>query len=1114
MLRTVRLATLSAAASIVIVLASLTVPLSAYASEEPLSPCVATDEQRTTYAEDGTLEERTAFQEGLDNDEPTAGLIQQAIAREQASNGIATNAVPGNDGGMATVGKAHVLALRVSFPDKKFEAGDTLEALQALIGPRNEGEAALPSAGPYPYESLHAYYQRASYGTLTITGEAVDYEAQHERDYYTANIGQLYKEALDHLEASGVDLAQFDANGDGRIDAVYLHFAGADTGWGSVWWSNEQVLNVPDTTYANGTVQLWNAVALANPCDTAWAAQTMIHETGHVLGLPDYYQYASQQGGSTGRTGILTFDIMMLNQGDHNGFSKWMLGWLPESKITRVFANEDGIDVKRDGAVVQHVDPAEDGSSSVEQALAAFTSDDLRETGGIIVVANEDESMFSSYYLLQYDQFASNQSVYYGGAQGTENIPLPSGFRLYRVQAEVGSGGNYLVHSNAYGTTHDQLIELVDPDMSEPHTETDSLIPSAIGSDEYGCMLYEGDGVSPQGYPSTNFYENANVGFTGLTISVTESEAAQGTVAISYSNADKPADPVDFTLTPTFDAVSNVCTLTFEASLAPKLTTPLPAATQLIVDGQHHALYDIAVDGTTVSLSCLLDAGSIGPSSTCEIVFPAGLFTLSRTSEGTTYSPEIRLPLKADASLTAVSRSGAYQGTEYTDGLVATSNVFTSPNGTKRFFQIADGTLRLHTLDADDPARVTSRTIEGVSIPATIERASINVTPLSDTSAFAIVSAQYGPGTGYWIDLESGTVTASHPFEQTSMQPCTASGTTVLVVTYHYGPERGQLVTALTPREDGSVQARYGWTNAQSTASVDAGTLAFGFANAQGDTMEEARIVPTGTIVEALRDGATSPEDAPLVGELCTPERAEATLPLHESRALQDVQRAGARYYALMGPEFSSTAETSNLLIRFDDGGVEQARADVKASGSAQYQQLSVARYGTVALAARTELAKPKVTRSDVLFCDANLQPLSTLTTASNGVGAWLDDGSWLSVGLSLEASSGPKGSPEEAGAVGATEGGGTDDRLRVIYAITEQLDKEPAKPDDPDDPAKPEEPAGPGEDPQPLPKPDGAGDDAAHKLAPTGDPTGPLALAALVATLVAGGALARKRSR
>ena len=38
---------------------------------------------------------------------------------------------------------------------------DTLEALQALIGPRAVGEAALPSAGGFPYENLHDYYLRA-----------------------------------------------------------------------------------------------------------------------------------------------------------------------------------------------------------------------------------------------------------------------------------------------------------------------------------------------------------------------------------------------------------------------------------------------------------------------------------------------------------------------------------------------------------------------------------------------------------------------------------------------------------------------------------------------------------------------------------------------------------------------------------------------------------------------------------------------------------------------------------------------------------------------------------------------------------------------------------------
>ena len=62
---------------------------------------------------------------------------------------------------MATVGAGRVLALRVSFPDHSFADDDTLEALDALI---NGGGTSA-----FPYESLHAYYERASYGALDIS---------------------------------------------------------------------------------------------------------------------------------------------------------------------------------------------------------------------------------------------------------------------------------------------------------------------------------------------------------------------------------------------------------------------------------------------------------------------------------------------------------------------------------------------------------------------------------------------------------------------------------------------------------------------------------------------------------------------------------------------------------------------------------------------------------------------------------------------------------------------------------------------------------------------------------------------------------------------------------
>ena len=1102
-----------AAASLVALLA-LFAPGLAFADEQPVSPCVATDEQCAAYAEDGTLEARSAFQENLGNDEPSAGLVQQAIAREQANNGIATNAVPGDDNGMALAGKAHVLALRVSFPDQEFAEGDTLEALQALIGPRSEGEAAPKSAGPFPYENLHDYYQRASYGTLSITGEAFDYEAQHERAYYATNIGSLFSEALAYLdEQPDVDLGRFDANGDRRIDAVYLHFAGPDTGWGSVWWSNEQVFGAETTMYANGTVRLWNGVALANPCDQAWAAQTIIHETGHVLGLPDFYSYLSQTGKTTDRTGILTFDMMMQNQGDHNGFSKWMLGWLPESKVTRVFANENGIDVKRNGQVVQHVDAAPDGSSSIEEALSAFTSDKLEETGGIIVVSNEDKGMFSSYYLLQYDRFAGNQSVRY--SSGGQNNPLPSGFRLFRVQAGLNEYGS-LTHSNTTGTVHDQLIELVDPDENAIHMEGNDTIPSAIDSGSYGCMLYAGDQMSPVGYPSTNFFENPHVGFTGLTLGVTESGEEAGRVSISYSSAEKPADPADFSLAPSFDSFSNIDVLTFEASSQPLLSTPLPSAVRLLVDGEPHALLDIAVDGTTVSLPCLLDASSIGPTSTCEIVFPAGLFALSQSGGETAYSPEIRLPLTPNASMTSVGRSGAYEGTAYQADTTTLSDVFAAPDGTKRFFQIADGVLKLHTIGSGDAGRVTTLDIENAPLVASDKEQRLSVAALSDTMAFLAYYRADGSGTstGCWVDMERGAVTASNEIGQSYAMPFASNGTSVVVASYYQGipgpdgTRGGLLLTSLTPREDGTVEARYGWTAAQNAVSASLDALTYAFLEESGTSVNEMRVIEAATVTEALAKSTATPDDAATAGEVCTPERAAAVLPLSSSRMMLDAQRANGDYYVLMGSDYmqSETDKTlTNMVVRFDASGAERSRYVVAVPGDDCYRRLRVARYGTVTLLRSTVSPKHGIALANALFCAADGRPLSTLTTASTGMGAWLADGSWLDVGTSIAGSFGQKGSPVEPESVSGGEygEGGYGEDAKARYTITTVLDKEPTDPG-----GNPEGPVSP----QPLPRPNDQADSDPKPLASTGDPVGAATLAACAVIALAGIVLARVR--
>lgn len=114
-----------AARSAALLLAALLAALALLAAASPVaaladeagSPCQPSADDLARYEADGTLEQRQAFQDALGHDQPDESLIQQAIARQNALDGVATNAVPTNwQGGMPTEGTARVVLLRVSFP--------------------------------------------------------------------------------------------------------------------------------------------------------------------------------------------------------------------------------------------------------------------------------------------------------------------------------------------------------------------------------------------------------------------------------------------------------------------------------------------------------------------------------------------------------------------------------------------------------------------------------------------------------------------------------------------------------------------------------------------------------------------------------------------------------------------------------------------------------------------------------------------------------------------------------------------------------------------------------------------------------------------------------------
>lgn len=146
----------------------------------------------------------------------------------------------------------------------------------------------------------------------------------------------MIKELLEYYDET-IDFSQYDGDGNGSIDNIYINFVGGDTGWGSQWWSYttkwyyNEAMEV-DGVCVDGYVWLHESLYTEDYQNTVYT-MTAIHETGHCLGLPDYYDCEgsiSIQGEGGGLGG---YDMMDADVGDHNAFSKLMLGWIEEEDI-------------------------------------------------------------------------------------------------------------------------------------------------------------------------------------------------------------------------------------------------------------------------------------------------------------------------------------------------------------------------------------------------------------------------------------------------------------------------------------------------------------------------------------------------------------------------------------------------------------------------------------------------------------------------------------------------------------------------------------------------------------------------------------------------------------
>lgn len=395
-------------------------------------------------------------------------------------------------------GSARVLAVRIGFADAPLgdEASDTNISTAEI---RNYFEGNDPAE--YPYESVPAYYERASYGQLSLSlAEIIDVELPVNRDTYSGKSGgeNEYRLISDIIKSPGVEekLSQYDADGDGSPDFVYFFCNGNKEEKGSVWWPHCHT-EWNDYFRKNGSV-LKNYILTCKD-----QMNVMIHETGHLFGLPDYYSY----------NGYYVYDLsvpdmMNDNHGDHTGLSKWLAGWIRDENVTFVYRENTGSD-----GITVNLTPV-DMPGTVEKKIA--------------VISPQLTGTYGEYLLVEYISGSGNMSLYDGRRD------YPEGFRIIHVFYNEEDGRLY---ANA---------------LTKDHT------PGA----DFG-VFKEGDSVTPFTVPSSDFNRNGEPSaFSGINITdfVTGDNPQ---FRVSFTDEEIRKDPVVFEQGE--DSISNMLELTLTA---------------------------------------------------------------------------------------------------------------------------------------------------------------------------------------------------------------------------------------------------------------------------------------------------------------------------------------------------------------------------------------------------------------------------------------------------------------------------------------------------------------------------------------------------------------------
>ena len=228
----------------------------------------------------------------------------------KALNGLTTDVSNKASKVFTPQGEKKLLMILIQYKDVKFTK--TVADFNNLMNTENY-------AGNGASGSVKDLFKEMSYGKFNITTDVVGiYTATENMAYYGANdasgndlhANELMAEAVLRADESGVDFSQYDNDGDGTVDGVYVVYAGkgeATSGIAETIWPHASSIS-PALTVDGKIVAKYSCSNELNNDNTLTTIGVICHEFGHVCGAPDYYDTDYETGGQF--LGTSNWDLM------------------------------------------------------------------------------------------------------------------------------------------------------------------------------------------------------------------------------------------------------------------------------------------------------------------------------------------------------------------------------------------------------------------------------------------------------------------------------------------------------------------------------------------------------------------------------------------------------------------------------------------------------------------------------------------------------------------------------------------------------------------------------------------------------------------------------------